>query len=99
MATKKIPPFIQADDWFTISPSDSVNFVDDATNNPQSYSVASIYVGDATAVNIAVVSPKGTVKTFSNVQPGQFLPILAKRINATNTTATNLLGLVGIPMA
>jgi len=91
---KKIPPFVQADEWFTIAPSDTVNFVDDTSNNPTAYSCASIYVG--TSGDIALVSPNGVVKTFKNVPSGTFMPVVCKRVNATNTTATDLLGLVGL---
>lgn len=94
MATKKFPPFLQATDWFTIDPDDDVDFVDDDVNNTEAYPLAAIFVG--VGGDVAIVSGNDTVKTFKNVANGTTLPVLAKRVNATNTTATNLLGLVGI---
>lgn len=89
---KQKPPFLQADDWFTIAPSNTVDFKDDSTNNPNGYTIASIFVGGAG--NVELVSPNGTVKVFTGIAAGTFLPVIAKRVNAANTTATLMLGLV-----
>lgn len=94
MATKKFPPFFQADDWFTIAPSDTVNFADDTSNNPKAYPLAAIFVG--TGGNITLVSGSGVAKTFLNVPSGTFMPCLAKRVNNTNTAAADILGMVGL---
>lgn len=95
---KKIPPFVQADDWFTVAQSDTVNFVNDTTNNTAAYPLACIYFGGSAAADIALVSPTGTLKTFKNVQPGTFMPALCKRVNDTGTTAADadMLALVGL---
>lgn len=70
-------------DGFTITPSDTVNF----------NSVArAIYVG--VGGTVVLVTPQNTVLTFVGVQSGQILPVMAGRINATNTTATTMIGLV-----
>jgi len=70
-------------DGFAVTPSDSVNFATDAK---------ALYVGGAG--NIVVVTPRGTVLTFVGVPVGAILPVCARRINSTNTTATNIIGLV-----
>jgi hypothetical protein len=89
---KQKGPFLQADDWFTIAPSDTVNFVDDTTNNPSGYKIAAIFVGGAG--NVSITSPSGTTKTFTGIAAGTFLPVVGVRVNLTNTTATLMLGLV-----
>ena len=68
-------------DGFAITPHDSTNF---------SRATRGIYVG--TAGNIVVVFSSGAV-TFSNVPAGSILPVRAIRVNSTNTTASNLVGL------
>jgi len=86
-------PFEQADDAFVISPSDTVNFVADSTNNPNAYTLADIYVGGTG--DVAVMFPGATTsKVFKAVPAGTRLRVTAVRVNATLTTATNLLGLV-----
>ncbi len=50
-----------------------------------------IYVGGSG--DIAVVSMDDTVTTFVGVVVGTVLPIVCKRVNLTNTTATNLVGM------
>lgn len=71
-----------AEDYVTISPSDTTNFVDGTCRG--------IYVG--VTGNIAVVNEIGSVVTFSNVPVGIF-PVRAIRVNSTNTTATMLVAL------
>lgn len=73
-----------ARDYFAITPSDSVNFAIGA--------VRGIYVGGAG--NIVAVSPLGSAITFVGVLPGTVLQINAVRINASLTTATQLVGLL-----
>lgn len=51
----------------------------------------SIYVG--TTGNIQVTTVGGDVAVFNNVPAGMVLPVQAKRIWATNTTASNLIAL------
>lgn len=68
--------------FFSITPSDVSNFTQQARG---------IYVG--VGGDIAVVSAQGTVVTFKNAVAGTILPVRCKRVNVTNTTATNLVGL------
>lgn len=70
-------------DAFTITPSDSVNF---------SSPCRAFLVG--VAGNVAIVTPSGNVVTLTGLLAGVIYPIVAIRINSTNTTATSLVGLV-----
>jgi hypothetical protein len=65
-----------------ITPSDTINLVTPARM---------VYVGGAGAV--AAVMRSGAVVTFAAVPVGTVLPIQVARINATSTTATNLVAL------
>jgi hypothetical protein len=66
-----------------ISKSDTVDF----TNG----SCRALYIGGAG--NVVVVAPDGTTATYMAVPAGTVLPVQAKRINSTNTTATDMLAL------
>lgn len=72
-----------AEDFFAVTPSNTVSFTNPAR---------SLWVGGAG--NVAVVSLTGTVVTFTGVPAGTMLPVQAARVNATNTTATNIVGLL-----
>ena len=65
-----------------ITPSDTVNITDP---------VSAIYVGGLG--NIVAVMDNGDVLTFIAVPVGTVLPLACVRVNATGTTATNLVGL------
>lgn len=67
---------------FAITPSDTGEFAQWPRR---------VYVGGAG--NIVAVMPDGTIGTFVGVPVGTMLEIRAFRINATGTTATNLVGL------
>lgn len=67
---------------FTITPSDSV----DLTNQARL-----IYVG--TGGNISVTDNKGNTVVFKNTLPCSYIgPFNVARVNATGTTATDLVG-------
>jgi len=68
--------------WVAITKSDTVNLekITDA-----------VYVGGAG--DVAFVSQSDVAVTFSGAVAGSILPVAAKRINSTNTTATNLVAL------
>lgn len=66
--------------WKVITPSDSVN-------SP----CRGVYVGGAG--NVALVGDDNVAVTFTAVPVGTFLPCAARRVNATNTTATLLIAL------
>ncbi len=50
-----------------------------------------IYVGDGG--DVVAVRRDGTTVTFKNVQTGTVLPIIARRINSTSTTAADMVAL------
>lgn len=68
--------------WTAVTTSDTVNMP---------AGCRSIYVGGAG--NIVAVGWDNTVATFTAVPAGTVLPIQAKRINATNTTATLMIAM------
>lgn len=51
----------------------------------------SLYVG--TTGNVAVTMKNGQVVTFPGVPAGMILPIVVTKVMATNTTASNIVGL------
>lgn len=65
---------------FTITPSDTVNFLQNTRE-----------IWCTTGGDVVVVMPDGTSKTYTLVN-GQRLPVIAKRVNATSTTASGLIG-------
>lgn len=67
---------------FAITPHDSTNFV---------RATRGIYVGGAG--NVVVVFDDDSTATFLSVPAGLILPVRATRVNATDTTATNMVGL------
>jgi hypothetical protein len=66
----------------SISPNDSSDL---------SYLVRAIYVGGDG--NITLVTTDNQTVTFIGLVAGTILPVRAKRVNSTDTTATNLIGL------
>jgi hypothetical protein len=68
---------------FAVTPSDTVDFTEYARG---------LYVG--VTGNVVVVAFDGSVLTFVGVPAGAVLPIVCRRVNATSTTATSILGLV-----
>lgn len=69
-------------DGFAVTPSDSVNF---------NIAARSLYIG--VTGDVVLITPAGTVLTFKSVAVG-ILPIMCIRINSTNTTATNIIGII-----
>lgn len=67
--------------FYPVTPSDSEDF----------NFLAAIYVG--TAGNVAAVREDGTAVTFTAVPAGSVLPILCRRVNATGTTASNIVAM------
>lgn len=67
---------------FTISKSDSVDFT---------YLTRAIWVGGAG--DVVIVWADGTTSTIVGVAAGTLLPVRAKRVNSTSTTATSMVGL------
>ena len=69
--------------YFAVTPSDATDFTTPAR---------SLYVG--TGGDVVVVDNEGTAVTFTAVPSGSILPVVAYRVNATSTTATNIVGLL-----
>lgn len=72
-------------------PAASVVAVTPSNSTELAFGVRSLYVG--TGGNVVVVFPDNTTATFTNVPSGTVLPVQAKRVNATSTTATDILAL------
>lgn len=70
-------------DGFTVTPSDTVNFTKNAR---------ALYVGSSG--DVSLLTPAGTTLLHKNVPAGAVLPIGAARVNATNTTASSILGYI-----
>ena len=84
-ATNALNPFSyvrSANNAFAVTPHDSTNF----TNNADY-----LYVG--TGGNVVVVDVNDGVTTFTAVPSGGIIPIRAKRVNSTSTTASNIVGM------
>lgn len=84
------------DRHFVITPSNTVNFVDpDPANNASGGSTpinACVAVLDAASVDVVIVDTHGTAVKWTVTGPF-IIPVKAIRVNATNTTATNLIGI------
>ncbi len=68
---------------FSISPNDSVDL---------SVTCRALFVGVAGDISVILANDSSSV-VFKNIPAGTVLPISAKRVEATLTTATNILGL------
>lgn len=81
-------------DMGSIAPSDT--FVAVTPSDATAISAAlgetkGLYVGGAG--NVACIDCTNTAVTFSAVSAGTVLPVRTRRVNATNTTATNIIAL------
>lgn len=56
----------------------------------EAISFRAIYVG--VGGDVVVVSNSGTAVTYKNAPSGSYILMRGKRVNSTNTTATNLVG-------
>ncbi len=71
-----LPPHAEA-----VTPSDSVEF-----DGP-----VAIYVGTGGDVSVVPVLPAGASAITITVAAGDFVPFLVRQVNATGTTATDIL--------
>lgn len=67
---------------YVITPSDAVD---------EAQSFRALWVG--TGGNVAIVTNSGTVTTFVGAAAGSIIPMRGKRVNNTNTTASNIVGI------
>jgi hypothetical protein len=68
--------------WKAVTPSDTVNLAPGCRG---------LWVG--TAGDLALVGDDDHVETFTTANAGSFIPLGAKRVNDTDTTATNIIAL------
>jgi len=69
-----------------VTPSDSTDITGSNANTP-----ATLFVG--VGGNIDVVTLGGSRLLLKNIADGSFLPIQVERVNATNTTATDMVAI------
>lgn len=72
----------------TLVTSDTVNFVNDATNNPDGWDYFYYYV--TTTGNITFIDSKGVLRLLTAVPAFTVIPIPMIRVNTTATTAVGL---------
>lgn len=70
-----------ADDWEAITPSDSTGLY-----------YRGIYIG--VGGDVALMNKRGTAVTFKNMAAGIYYPLSPIKVMATNTTATDIVGLI-----
>lgn len=70
-----LPPHAES-----VTPSDSVEF-----DGP-----VAVYVGTGGDVSVVPVLPAGASAITLSLSAGDFVPFLVRKVNATGTTATNL---------
>lgn len=75
------------------SPADEAATVVPGDTTAIAFPVRAIYVGTAGNLAVTMAGGSNAVVTFLNVPSGAILPIMAKFIMATNTTATNIVAL------
>jgi hypothetical protein len=76
---------------FSTSPSDRYEAVTPSDTVDLTKPCRSLYVG--VAGNVVAVTTADDTVTFTGVVAGEILPIVAKRINSTSTTATDIVAL------
>lgn len=75
---------MQPNDTFrAVTPSDTANI--------KSGPARALYIGGAG--NVVAINENDVAVTFVGVPAGTILPIVTKRVNATDTTATNIVAL------
>jgi hypothetical protein len=77
-----IIPTSPASKAFAIAPNDSTDLA---------FETRGIYVGGAGDISVILTQDSAAV-TFAAVPAGSLLPLSVKRVRATGTTATNLVG-------
>lgn len=62
-----------------------------SNSSDEAIAFRALYVG--VGGDVVLVSLAGTAKTYKNAASGSIIPMRGKRVNSTNTTATNLIGI------
>ena len=87
MATQKL----QAQRASAVTPSDTVNIPNIATENGLGNRGCLLYVGGAGSIK--VTTSGGDDVTFTGLTAGQFMPVSVVKVFATGTTATDIIAL------
>lgn len=74
---------VPADDFIAVTPHASTDIA---------VLTRALYIG--TGGDVVAVKANGDTVTFSNVQAGTIIPIRVRRVNASGTTATNIVALI-----
>jgi hypothetical protein len=85
-------PIFQAGNAQAVTPSDSTNITIGGSSISGLQNGAQIFVGTGGDIS-CLMAGNNTSVTFKNVPNGSFLPIFVKRVNATGTTATDIIAL------
>lgn len=80
--------FANIGEVLTATPSDSVPFALDTTNNPRGWDYFFPYV--LTTGNISFIDQDNNTRTLTGVPANQLLPIPIRQLRSTGTTATVL---------
>lgn len=93
MASQSFPA-LQATGAFPITPSNSLNIVDDA-GNTKDYEFCALYTSLGGDIKVTMLD--GAEVTFAALPVGTFVPIQVKRVWVTGTTnVTGIIGLIGV---
>ena len=79
---------------FSVTPSDTVNLVDDA-GNTKGYEDLAYTLAIGGDGDVKVMTLDGSIVTFSGRLAGTELPMLVTRVYSTGTTATLILAIKG----
>ena len=85
-----------ADDFSTLasgldSPAANAYAITPHDSNNEAKAFRSLYIG--VAGNVVIVTLGGTAVTFKGAVAGSVIPVRGVRVNSTNTTATDMVGL------
>jgi len=80
--------FANVAETLTLAPSDTVDFVNDSTNNPDAWDYFFMYT--TAAGNVTFVDLKGVVRLLTAVPAFTMIPLPMKRVNLTATTSTGI---------
>ena len=84
-------PKLQAGRAAAVTPSDTVNIPNVATEDGSGNNGCVLYVGGAGTLKVTTVG--GDEVTFVGVTAGSFIPVQVLQVFATGTSATNIIAL------
>ena len=83
----------RAYNFVAVTPSDTVYIVPTADGSDGA-PIAGFYVGTSAPSDVTCINESGTAVTFKNCLQGTYYPFSTRRINATGTTASNIVALM-----